>query len=271
MIKALFFDIDGTLVSFKTHRIPQSAIDAIHRVRQQGVKVFIATGRPLPFVGQQTDKGIVLTKNLEGLEYDGIMCVNGAYCITAAGEVISKQPVCRDDIQRLVDNHKINPMPIAFANNDGAMLCDIDAARKQVEDVFTLLDIPLPKPSAIEDALNVEVMQVIAFFPKEEEGRVMKELLPHCDSNRWHKDFTDCISKGTNKGTGIDAIISHYGIAIDETMAFGDGGNDIEMLRHAGVGVAMGNALDVVKENADIVTTSVDDDGIANILNKYFA
>ena len=50
-IKAIFFDIDGTLVSFKTHAIPQSALDAIHRIREKGVKVFIATGRPMPFSG----------------------------------------------------------------------------------------------------------------------------------------------------------------------------------------------------------------------------
>ena len=71
MLKAVFFDIDGTLVSFKTHRVPQSTLDAVSRIRQQGVKVFIATGRPLPFIN-----------NLAELEYDGIMSVNGACCFT---------------------------------------------------------------------------------------------------------------------------------------------------------------------------------------------
>jgi len=78
---------------------------------------------------------------------------------------------------------------------------------------------------------------------------------------------TYCIAKGTNKATGIDEICKYYGIDISETMAFGDGGNDIAMLKHAGVGVAMGNASDEVKGYADMITDSVDDDGIAKILN----
>ena len=75
------------------------------------------------------------------------------------------------------------------------------------------------------------------------------------------------MAAGTDKATGIDAIISHYGFDISETMAFGDGGNDITMLRHAATGIAMGNADNNVKAAADIVTSSVDEDGIANILN----
>ena len=60
--KAVFFDLDGTLVSFRTHRIPQSTLEAVSRLRAEGVKVFIATGRPMPFIN-----------NLEGLEYYGII------------------------------------------------------------------------------------------------------------------------------------------------------------------------------------------------------
>ena len=66
--KIIFFDIDGTLVSFKTHNIPQSTLDAVHRIREKGVKVWIATGRPVPFIN-----------NLGTLEYDGIMSVNGGH------------------------------------------------------------------------------------------------------------------------------------------------------------------------------------------------
>ena len=68
---------------------------------------------------------------------------------------------------------------------------------------------------------------------------------------------------------GIDKIIEHYGISLHETMAFGDGGNDMAMLRHAGIGVAMGNAGDEVKEAADYVTDSVDDDGVMNALRHF--
>jgi Cof subfamily protein (haloacid dehalogenase superfamily) len=257
MVKAAFFDIDGTLVSFKTHCIPQSTKDAVSRIRKQGVKVFIATGRPLPFIN-----------NLAGLEYDGIMSVNGAYCTTVDGVVISRNPVPRADIQRIVDDAKRHPMPIAFASHDKAMVVNPDAAGDFLPEVFSLLDIDLPETQPIEAALSMDVLQVIAFFTQEQEARVMHEVLKGCDANRWHPYFADCVAKGKNKATGIDDICKYYGIALPDTIAFGDGGNDVTMLRHAGVGIAMGNAPEEVQSCADIITDTVDCDGIAKALER---
>ena len=76
-------------------------------------------------------------------------------------------------------------------------------------------------------------------------------------------------TKGCTKQQGIDEMIRHFGIRLDETMAFGDGGNDIPMIQHAAVGVAMGNALDGVKVVADHITDTVDNDGIAKALRHY--
>ena len=70
----------------------------------------------------------------------------------------------------------------------------------------------------------------------------------------------DVTAKGNTKQQGIDQFIKRFGFKLEETMAFGDGGNDIGMLRHAGIGVAMGNANDEVKSHADYVTASVDED-----------
>lgn len=257
MVKAIFFDIDGTLVSFKTHQVPQSTLDAIHRVREKGLKVFIATGRPLPFIN-----------NLQGLEYDGIMCVNGACCITNEGKIIGKHPVPKEDIQKLIEDQKTHPMPVAFATNEKAVVCNIEAGRENFAEVFKLLNLSIPQEVPMTDALDMDVMQVIAFFDAKDEERIMTDVLKGCDAARWHPYFADCIHKGMSKASGIDEMCHYYGFDVSETMAFGDGGNDIAMLRHAGTGVAMGNASDEVKAHADIVTTSVDEDGIANILNK---
>lgn len=254
-IKAVFFDIDGTLVSFKTHEVPQSAKDAIHEIRQHGIRVFIATGRPMPFIN-----------NLEGVEYDGIMSVTGACCMTAGGEIIQSQPVDRKDIERMIAETERNPMPVLFAGKDRAIGCLIDSGRETVLEVMTLLGLELPEQQPIGKALDMEVMQVIAFFTAEEEQRMMNEVLCGCDAARWHPAFADCICKGTSKATGIDAICSYYGIELKDTMAVGDGGNDIAMLRHAGIGVAMGNASEEVKSIADYITDSVDEDGVANLL-----
>lgn len=257
MIKALFFDIDGTLVSFKTHSIPQSALDAIGKAREKGVKVFIATGRPPAFID-----------NLGSLEYDGMICTNGSYII-AEGRVIHKNPIHQEDILNLAHYMKSHYIPSIFASDQGVIACGFEEANEDTLSIFSLLNIPVPKSAPIEKALQNDAIQIVAFFNKDSEQYIMSNVLTHCDANRWHPAFTDCIPKGTDKSVGIDIVCSHYGLDVSETMAFGDGGNDIGMLSHAGIGVAMGNASDEVKAAASYVTSSVDEDGIARALEKF--
>ncbi|MCR5312669.1 MAG: Cof-type HAD-IIB family hydrolase [Bacteroidaceae bacterium] len=255
MIKAIFFDVDGTLVSFKTHSIPQSTKDAIHEVRKKGIKVFIATGRPMPFIN-----------NLEDLEYDGIMSVTGACFCDKDGKIVYNRPVCKDDVKKITEYAKQHKMCVTFAGNEETFTI---FPNEKSESVYKLLNLePSKTQYAPEHSLDIDVLQIIAFFNSEEEKFMMDNILPNCDAHRWHPDFADCIAKGTSKATGIDEVIKHYGIELNETMAFGDGGNDIAMLSHAGIGIAMGNALDNVKKYAKIVTDSVDNNGIAKILQE---
>lgn len=93
--------------------------------------------------------------------------------------------------------------------------------------------------------------------------------MPDIESGRWCADFTDITAKGVCKAKGLREISRIRGIQIPETMAFGDGGNDLSIIREAGVGVAMGNSNDILLENADYITTSVDDDGVYNALSHY--
>ncbi len=255
MVKAVFFDIDGTLVSFTTHQILQSTIDTVRKIREQGVKVFIATGRPRPFVN-----------NLGDLEYDGIMTVNGAECRLADGTVIRHDPIHKDDLVRLTEYFHKNPFPIAFASNNDIFITMTSVESKQV---FELLNIKPPRIAPIEECMNSDIMQIIAFFDINTQLELMDNVLTGCAAQRWHPLFADVIRKGNNKAKGIDTMIEHYGIRLNETMAFGDGGNDIEMLRHVGIGIAMGNARDEVKQAARYVTENADEGGIANALKKF--
>ena len=94
-------------------------------------------------------------------------------------------------------------------------------------------------------------------------------IMSGCEATRWYPSFTDVVPAGSSKRIGIDKVIEYFGISLNETMAFGDGGNDIAMLKHAGIGIALGNADDEVKNSADYVTTSVDDDGVVNALKHF--
>jgi hydroxymethylpyrimidine pyrophosphatase-like HAD family hydrolase len=112
------------------------------------------------------------------------------------------------------------------------------------------------------------VYQILGFFEAGQEARVMQHL-PHCVTTRWSPLFTDIVPAGSNKWAGITNILAHFGILPDETMAFGDGGNDMEMLTNAGIGVAMGNADENVKQAADYITATVDGDGIVKALRHF--
>lgn len=265
MTKIIFFDIDGTLLSFRTHQVPQSTIEAVRKARRMGIKIWIATGRPLSFVS-----------NLGELEYDGLLCVNGGHCRLQTNEqkaeeatIIYTKPIDPADIERMVDEQRRNGLAIVYAGTNDAFLAAPNGVPESVTQIFTLLDIKMPRLAEPEEALGMDILELNAFYEEPDRERIMGDILKSCNETRWHPVFADCIPKGTNKATGIDQVIRHYGFDISETMAFGDGENDIEMLQHAGIGVAMGNASDAVKAAADIVTDSVDDNGVANILNRF--
>lgn len=252
MIKAVFFDIDGTLVSFKTHKVPQSTREAIAALRDKGIKVFIATGRHFASIN-----------NLGDLQFDGYITMNGSYCFAGKDEVIYKHDIKKDDLTALLDymdaGHRI---PCVFVREHDLIINYID---QRVKDVLQMLDFPQPPTGDLREALKKNVYQLIAFFGTNQEEEFMK-IMPDCDATRWSPLFTDVVPKGSSKRIGIDQVIGHYGIQLKETLAFGDGGNDIPMLQHAGIGVAMGNATDDVKLWSDFVTSSVDEDGIMHAL-----
>ena len=108
-----------------------------------------------------------------------------------------------------------------------------------------------------------------AFFTKEEELAAGDRFFPGLEVMRWHPAFVDVIAPGGGKDRGMDAVLDHFGFDLSESMAFGDGENDLPMLRHAHIGVAMGNADDLVKSQADYVTGTVDEDGIVTALEHF--
>lgn len=259
MIKALFFDIDGTLVSFNTHEIPSSTLAAIAEAKAKGIKIFIATGRPKAIINN-------LTALQERELIDGYITMNGAYCFVD-DTVIYKSPVPAAEVDALASFcHERNIPCILVGEHD---IC-VNQPDEIVTEIFNhqLKTDPIASKPYTSNHSDKEYYQLTPFITIEEEQTVLPSI-PNCEMGRWHPAFVDVTAKGNTKQHGIDEIIRHFNIRLEETMAFGDGGNDISMLRHAGIGVAMGNAKDDVKAVADYVTTSVDDNGIANALKRY--
>ena len=122
--------------------------------------------------------------------------------------------------------------------------------------------------SPLEDVLQQDILQLTPFFPASYEPELLARM-PQCVSGRWHPEFTDITANGADKGKGILAIARHEGFDPSRTIAFGDGGNDTSMILQAGIGIAMGNAIEELKLQANYVTTSVDDNGISDALRHF--
>lgn len=257
MVKALFFDIDGTLVSFNTHEIPASTVAALEQAKAAGLKVVIATGRPRQLIN-----------NLGAIEHliDGYVTTNGAYCYVG-DDVVVCDPIPSADVAAIKAEADRMGAMLFVVGLDGVMACNADMAL--VDRFKVMLNIhDIPVGSDISALLKRGVVQITAFVTADDEPRLLSGAASSHGS-RWYPAFTDITSRRADKASGIDAMAAYLGITAEETMAFGDGGNDTPMLRHAGVGVAMGNALPDVQAAADYVTATVDDDGVERALRHF--
>ena len=255
MIKAIFFDIDGTLVSFKTKSIPSDVKEAIRRIRQKGIKVVIATGRS-PFD----------IRYIDDIESDGIITTNGAYCIGSKGEIIAQYPFSKDSLDRLLCFLQKKPFPCSFMTDKGNYINYID---DMMSSLSKLVNIPLPPVKPLTEIFELTIFQMDAFIESDLEAELLNHVLTDCVACRWHPYFADFNNANCSKATGMDLFMKYFGIENGQTMAFGDGGNDISMLKHATIGVAMGNAKDHVKAAADYVTNSVDENGLIDALKHF--
>lgn len=255
MIRALFLDVDGTLISFKTHQIPRSTLDALAEAHRRGVQIFIATGRA---AGDLAPLGEI--------PYDGVVALNGAHCIDSTGRVVSRALIPRADFERALELGREFDFPVALELDEGIF---VDRVTPVVEELARLVAHPTPTQTDLRALFERgDCCQMCFYVDPELERRVLDEL-PGLIASRWCPIFSDINVRGVDKATGMASFMADHGFLESEVMAFGDGGNDVSMLRAAGVGVAMGNACEQALAAADYVTATVDDHGIRQALEHY--
>ena len=163
MIKAVFFDIDGTLVSFHTHRVSEATRQAIRQLRTQGIKVFIATGRHLQVIN-----------NLGDLEFDGYVTLNGSCCYIGRDRVIYRRMIPEIALEHLIKyQEEKETFPCIFVREKDMF---INYNNQHTREVFRMLDFPEPVVKDIHEATREGVFQLIAFFSEQQEDRIMQAL-----------------------------------------------------------------------------------------------
>lgn len=251
MVRAVFFDFDHTLYSHTQKDIPQSARDAVKDLQSKGIMCVLATGRhlvELRHFPQAFELGL-----------DGFVTIDGQICLDKDFNVISSSRLegkLLESLVRLFESKKAHVILIEkdrmYANTP-----------KQSSDAT----ITLIRHSVGEYTGNPLYMGVVYIEPEKEKW--LSSLLPGGRLLRWGAPGVDVVPEGRGKPAGIKAFLNYYNIAETDYMVFGDGMNDVDMIKSAPLGIAMGNGADSAKEAADYVTTSVDDDGIRNALLHF--
>lgn len=258
MIKAIFFDVDGTLVSFQQKVLPDQLLEDLSTLRGKGVKLFLSTGRAM--------QDLESTGMLRGAEFDGYVTLNGQYCCDAAGTVYRDVPIAVDDLRDAYQVLMDNPELTALMEGNGESY--MTKINDRVREIYEFLHTDLYPVRGPEWLLEGKVYQFVPFVAPDEEQQFI-DAMPNCVHTRWHPKGIDIIPRGGGKAVGVGITMERYGWTSDEIMAFGDGENDAEMLKLAGIGVAMGNAMDTLKAVADYVTESADEVGVSSALRHF--
>lgn len=251
MVKCIFFDIDGTLLSHNLKAVPESTKIALQSLEEKGIKRILATGR---------HKNEIEKLPVGEMDFDAYITMNAQLCYTRSGEVFYENYI--QDAKRIVEIFELKRMPLMLVEEDRLY---INYINNDVVDAQDSISTPLPP---IGEYCGGKIYMAVAFLPKEKEY-ILKENLKDLTITRWTEKAVDIVPLGGSKLIGIQEYLKKYSISKEETMAFGDGENDIEMLKYVEYGIAMGNAEDKVKGIADYVTADIDEDGIMRGLEHF--
>ena len=274
-VKAVFFDIDGTLVNDRKS-VLKSTKDAIRIVKEQGVLVGVATGRGPFFVKEL----------MEDLDLDFAITYNGQYIFNKE-KVLFASPIAKSSLRQLIAYAKKEQKEIALGTEHAVVGSKImsfglgsfsqlvsrfipTGLTRTVSRSFNRM-VSKAVPQKEDDLLrliNEPIYQVLMLMTPEESEKAASDF-EDLKLTRSNPFAADIINQGNSKLEGIRRVGKEYGFDLNQVMAFGDSDNDLEMLAGVGMSVAMGNGSSSVKEVAKHITASNQQDGIHKALEHF--
>lgn len=273
-VKAIVLDIDGTLLNDEK-KLTTLTKEALINAQKNGIKVILASGRPTPGM-------LKYVEELEMAKYNGmIVSYNGAHVLDVSTQKeLFSQPLSIESSKNILEHLKqfdVKPMiakdEYMYVNDvfDGMLdLGDPDGLFNIIkyesrggnfqlcekEDLAAFVDFPLHKilVAGQPDYLQENWQAILAPFEQSVSGMFSAPV---------YFEFTD---KGIDKANALEQTLKPLGIHEEHIISFGDGHNDLSLINYAGMGVAMGNAVDDLKKAADKITSSNNEDGIAKAL-----
>lgn len=253
-IKIIFFDIDDTLRNSKTGFIPSTIPTAFKQLRDKGILTGIATGRGI--------FGVV--PEIKALKPDFFVTLNGAYIEDKKGNVIYSNKIAKDEVEEYITWTKEVGIDYGLVGSHAAKLS------RRTEMISQAIDPIYPDLEVDPDFYQKEdIYQMWTFEDQGDDLTLPESLASTLRMVRWHEHSSDVVPISGSKAAGVAKVVDQLGLKPENVMVFGDGLNDLELFDFAGISVAMGVSHEKIKEKADYITKTLEEDGIFDALEGF--
>ena len=253
-IKVIFFDIDDTLRNSKTGFIPSTIPTVFQQLRDRGILTGIATGRGI--------FGVV--PEIKALKPDFFVTLNGAYIEDKKGSVLYSHKIARDKVEEYIAWTKEVGIDYGLVGSHEAKLS------RRTEMISQAIDPIYPDLEVDPDFYQKEdIYQMWTFEDQGDDLTLPESLASTLRMVRWHEHSSDVVSISGSKAAGVAKVVDQLGLKPENVMVFGDGLNDSELFDYAGISVAMGISHDKIKEKADYITKTIEENGIFDALEGF--
>ena len=253
-IKIIFFDIDDTLRNSKTGFIPSTIPTAFKQLREKGILTGIATGRGI--------FGVV--PEIKALKPDFFVTLNGAYIEDKKGNVIYSNKIAKDKVESYITWTKEIGIDYGLVGSHAAKLS------RRTEMISQAIDPIYPDLEVDPDFYQKEDIYQMWTFEEQGDDLVLPDALASTlRMVRWHEHSSDVVPISGSKAAGVAKVVDQLGLKPENVMVFGDGLNDLELFDYAGISVAMGVSHEKIKEKADYITKTLEEDGIFDALEGF--
>jgi len=253
-IKIIFFDIDDTLRNSKTGFIPSTIPTVFQQLREKGILTGIATGRGI--------FGVV--PEIQELKPDFFVTLNGAYIEDKKGHVIYSNKIAKDKVEEYIAWTKEVGIDYGLVGSHAAKLS------RRTETISQAIDPIYPNLEVDPDFYRKEdIYQMWTFEDQGDDLTLPESLASTLRMVRWHEYSSDVVPISGSKAAGVAKVVDQLGLKPENVMVFGDGLNDLELFDYAGISVAMGISHDKIKEKADYITKTLEEDGIFDALEGF--
>ena len=256
--KICFFDLDGTLYD-ENSMMPKSARQALLKCKEKGHLIYLCTGRSL----------CELDEELLSIGFDGMIVASGATIIQGK-EIIYENVFKEEELKELLSYLDSNDFDYYLESNQAIYVTNnmklfLQSLFGDIEFIQMMKDI---------EKMNVRHINKVNFVSKKYSMDTLLEMWKdsyYVVRSSWLDSFEagELSIKGNTKGSAIQFLLEHLHMDKNNAFGFGDSMNDLEMFKNVGISIAMGNAKEDIKEQADFVTKSVEEDGIYYALEHF--